>query len=85
VDRVLHAGDPVRLGFETRKEQAMATLNQVTAHEQRVMNTTIIAKAGAVAYVIWGLLHLLADWSVYTLGRSMPSGMASGRAWHAVR
>jgi hypothetical protein len=64
----------------------MATLKQDTAHEQRVINRTILAKAGAVAYVIWGLLHLQAAWSVYTLGRSMPSGMASGRvlqdAWN---
>jgi hypothetical protein len=34
----------------------------------------------------WGLLHLQAAWSVSTLRRSMPSGMASGRvlqdAWH---
>jgi hypothetical protein len=63
-----------------------AGLKQDTAHEQRVMNRTIFAKAGAVAYVIWGLLHLQAAWSVYTLGRSMPSGMASGRvlqdAWN---
>jgi hypothetical protein len=46
------AGNLARLGFETRKEQAMATLKQDTAHEQRVMNRTIFAKAGAVAYVI---------------------------------
>ncbi len=64
----------------------MATSKQETAHEQRVMNRTIFAKAGAVAYVIWGLLHLLGAWSAFTLGRSMPPGMASGRvlqdAWN---
>src|SRR5260370_7892549 len=64
----------------------MATSKQETAHEQSVMNRTIFAKAGAVAYVIWGVLHLLGAWSVFTLGRSMPPGMASGRvlqdAWN---
>ena len=64
----------------------MTTLKQDISYEQKVVNGTILAKAGAVVYVIWGLLHLLAAWSVYALGRSMPSGMASARvqqdAWN---
>jgi hypothetical protein len=52
--RFLHAGDPARLGFETRKEQSMATLKQDTAPEQRLMNRTIFAKAGAISKASFG-------------------------------
>ncbi|MEJ1117103.1 hypothetical protein V9K92_01250 [Phyllobacterium sp. CCNWLW109] len=45
-----------------------------------------LAQAGAVAYVIWALLHFKASWSVYRFGQSMPEGMAQGRvlqdAWN---
>jgi len=41
---------------------------------------------GAVLYVGWGLLHLLAAYQVYKLGSSMPAGMVQGRlhqsAWN---
>lgn len=46
----------------------------------------VLARAGAIAYVIWALLHFQAAWKVYELGKSMPPGMASGRvlqdAWN---
>lgn len=45
-----------------------------------------LAQAGAVAYVIWALLHFKASWAVYQLGQSMSEGMAQGRvlqdAWN---
>lgn len=45
-----------------------------------------LAKAGAVAYVIWALLHFQAAWSVYQLGQAMADGMERGRvlqdAWN---
>lgn len=45
-----------------------------------------LARAGAIAYVIWAILHFQAAWSVYQLGQSMAEGMARGRvlqdAWN---
>ena len=45
-----------------------------------------LAKAGAVAYVIWGLLHVQAAWKVYSLGQQMADGMERARvlqnAWN---
>lgn len=45
-----------------------------------------LAKAGAAAYVVWGLLHLQAAWSTYTLGQAMAEGVERGRviqdAWN---
>jgi hypothetical protein len=47
-------------------------------------NTT--SKIGAVFYIIWACLHLLAAYSVYVLGRSLDSSMVQGRlfqdAWN---
>jgi hypothetical protein len=49
-------------------------------------STVRLAQAGAIAYIIWALLHFQATWSVYQLGLSMPEGMARGRvlqdAWN---
>ncbi|HLC02468.1 MAG TPA: hypothetical protein VJK02_05485 [Anaerolineales bacterium] len=46
----------------------------------------IMHQIGAVLYVGWGLLHLLAAYQVYKLGSSMPAGMVQGRlhqsAWN---
>jgi hypothetical protein len=42
-------------------------------------NTT--SKIGAVLYVIWACLHLLATYSVYVLGRSLDSSMVQGRVF----
>lgn len=45
-----------------------------------------LARAGAVAYVIWAVLHFNAAWSVYQLGQMMGEGMPRGRvlqdAWN---
>ena len=50
----------------------------------RTSNTT--SKIGAVFYIIWACLHLVAAYSVYLLGRSLDSSMVQGRvlqdAWN---
>ena len=40
-----------------------------------------ISKVGAVFYIIWGCLHLLAAYSVCMLGRSLESSMVQGRVF----
>jgi hypothetical protein len=40
-----------------------------------------ISKIGAVLYIIWACLHLLAAYSVYMLGRSLDSSMVQGRVF----
>ena len=42
-------------------------------------NTT--SKIGAVFYMIWACLHMLAAYSVYVLGRSLDSSMVKGRVF----
>ena len=42
-------------------------------------NTT--SKIGAVFYMIWACLHLLAAYSVYALGRSLDAPMVRGRVF----
>ena len=42
-------------------------------------NTT--SKIGAVFYIIWACLHLLAAYSAYVLGRSLDSSMVQGRVF----
>ena len=42
---------------------------------------TTISKIGAVLYIIWARLHLLAAYSVYVLGRSLNSPMVQGRVF----
>jgi len=48
--------------------------------------SSTISKIGAVSYIIWACLHLLAAYSVYVLGRSLDSSMVQGRvlqdAWN---
>lgn len=56
-------------------------------HSNNVSSTAArFAQAGAVAYLIWALLHFQATWSIYQLAQSMPEGIARGRvmqgAWH---
>ena len=41
----------------------------------------LYARLGAVAYVLWGLLHLQAARLVYTLGDSLEPGMVQGRIY----
>jgi hypothetical protein len=40
-----------------------------------------ISKIGAVFYIIWACLHLLAAYSVHLLGRSLDSSMVQGRVF----
>ena len=50
------------------------------------MTSNIYAKAGAAAYVLWGLLHLKAAQMMMVLGQSLEAGMLQGRifqhAWN---
>ena len=39
------------------------------------------AKTGAVVYVLWGLLHIVAAWKVYMLGETLDSSMAQARVY----
>jgi len=39
------------------------------------------SKIGAVFYVIWASLHLLAAYSVYKLGRSLDASIVQGRVF----
>ena len=41
----------------------------------------LFAKLGAVAYVLWGLLHIQAARLVYMLGDSLEPGMVQGRIY----
>jgi hypothetical protein len=49
-------------------------------------NAMFLARLGAASYVTWALLHLLAAWSVYQLGRSVDPSMVQARllqdAWN---
>jgi hypothetical protein len=46
----------------------------------------ILARTGSVLYVLWGILHIVAAFKVYTLGQSLEPGMIQGRifqdAWN---
>jgi hypothetical protein len=50
------------------------------------MNANTFAKAGAVVYVLWGLLHLKAAQMMYLLGQTLEVGALQGRifqhAWN---
>lgn len=39
----------------------------------------IFARIGTVLYVAWGLLHYMATYGVYQMGRGVPPGMVQGR------
>ena len=45
-----------------------------------------LAKIGAVIYILWGILHVVAAIKVYTLGQTLEPGMVQGRvlqdAWN---
>ena len=45
------------------------------------MQTNAYAKIGAVAYVVWGLLHLVAARMVFALGQTLEPGMVQGRVF----
>ncbi len=41
----------------------------------------IFARIGAVIYILWGLLHIVAAYKVYSLGQSLEPGMIQGRLY----
>jgi hypothetical protein len=43
--------------------------------------TTKTSVAGAIAYAIWGLLHVQAAYAVYRVGVAMEPGMVQGRVF----
>lgn len=48
--------------------------------------SNILAKLGAITYVLWGILHIEAARKVYVLGQTLEPGMVQGRifqdAWN---
>ena len=50
------------------------------------MKPMILAKIGAALYILWGLLHIVAAYKVFTLGQTLEQGMVQGRifqdAWN---
>jgi hypothetical protein len=46
-----------------------------------MMTSTPFSKASAVFYVIWGLLHFQAAYSVYQLGLTLQPSMTQGRVF----
>ncbi|NOR19150.1 MAG: hypothetical protein GQ538_03575 [Xanthomonadales bacterium] len=45
------------------------------------MKTIILARIGAILYVLWGLLHIVAAYKVFALGQSLEQGMVQGRLY----
>lgn len=43
------------------------------------MDRMVLARIGAVVYVLWGLLHYTAAYNVYQTGLGAPPGMVQGR------
>jgi hypothetical protein len=43
------------------------------------MDRIVLARIGAVAYLLWGLLHYAATYNVYQTGLGAPLGMVQGR------
>jgi len=41
----------------------------------------VFARIGAVLYVIWGVLHIVAAVKVYALGQTLEPGMVQGRIY----
>ena len=41
----------------------------------------IFARIGAVLYILWGLLHIVAAFKVYSLGQTLEQGMLQGRIY----
>ena len=46
----------------------------------------LLARIGAILYVLWGVLHIVAAFKVYSLGQSLEPGAVQGRifqdAWN---
>lgn len=47
------------------------------------MNSNIFARLGAITYILWGLMHLLAARMVFALGQSLQPGMVQGRIYQS--
>jgi len=47
------------------------------------MNANMFAKAGAVVYVLWGLLHLKAAQMLYVMGQTLEAGALQGRIFQS--
>jgi hypothetical protein len=43
----------------------------------------LFARLGAIAYLLWGLLHIQAARMIYLLGHSLDTGMLQGRIYQA--
>ena len=41
----------------------------------------LLARIGAGLYVLWGLLHIVAAYKVYSLGQTLEQGMIQGRIY----
>ncbi|HEU0153170.1 MAG TPA: hypothetical protein VFQ84_07490 [Arenimonas sp.] len=41
--------------------------------------STLLMRLGALSYLIWGALHLVAGWRVFTLAATVPADMVQGR------
>ena len=46
----------------------------------------ILARTGSILYILWGVLHIVAAFKVYTLGQTLEPDMVQGRvlqdAWY---
>ena len=45
------------------------------------MKAMMLAKIGAVLYILWGMLHIIAAYKVFSLGQTLEQGMIQGRLY----
>jgi len=45
------------------------------------MKAMILAKIGTVLYILWGFLHIIAAYKVFSLGQTLEQGMIQGRLY----
>lgn len=45
------------------------------------MKTIMLARIGAILYILWGILHIVAAYKVFALGQSLEQGMVQGRLY----
>ena len=41
----------------------------------------VLARIGSVLYILWGILHIVAAYKVYSLGQTLEQGMIQGRLY----
>ena len=41
----------------------------------------MLARIGAVLYILWGILHIVAAYKVFALGQTLDQGMVQGRIY----